>query len=57
MDITFTTHINKTCFVAKHAVFLEKEFLNVVASGRNVELEEIQGEPQTNTLLKEPEED
>ena len=34
--------------VAKHAVFLEKEFLDAVVSGRNVKLDEIQGEIQTN---------
>ena len=31
-------------FVAKHVVFLEKEFLDVVVSGRNVKLDEIRGE-------------
>ena len=44
-------------FVAKHVVFPENEFLDVVASGRNVKLNEIQGEPQTNTPLQEPGED
>ena len=38
-------------FVAKHAVFLEKEFLNVVVSGRNVKLDEILGKPQPNIPL------
>ena len=31
-------------FVAKHVVFLEKEFLDAVVSGRNVKLDEIRGE-------------
>ena len=44
-------------FVAKHAVFLEKEFLDAVVSGRNVKLDKIRGELQTNTPLQEPEED
>ena len=44
-------------FVAKHAVFLEKEFLDTVVSGRNVKLDEIRGELQTNTPLQEPKED
>ena len=38
-------------FVAKHAVFLEKEFLDAVVSGRNVKLDEIRGELQTNIPL------
>jgi len=41
----------KKVFVAKHAISLKKEFLDVVASGRNVKFEEIRGEPQTNTSL------
>jgi len=57
MDITFTTHMNKKGFVVKHVIFLEKEFLDAMASGRDVKLEEIRGEPQTNTPLHEPEED
>ena len=36
-------------FVSKHAVFLEKEFLDAVVSGMNVKLDEIRGELQTNT--------
>ena len=44
-------------FVANHAIFLEKEFIDDVVSGRNVKLDEIQGEPLTNIPLQEPEED
>ena len=47
----------KKVFVAKHAIFLEKEFLDAVVSGRNVKLNEIQDELQTNTPLQELEED
>ena len=49
-------------FVARHGVFLEKEFLNRKASGRSVRLEEIRephgdvptGDSITTELVREP---
>src|SRR6516165_4455936 len=41
-------------FVALHAVFLEKEFINAMDSGRKVELDEDWGETRMDTSLSEP---
>ena len=44
-------------FVAKHTIFLQKELLDAVASGRIIKLNKIRGKPQTNLPLMEPEQD
>src|SRR6516162_5228628 len=41
-------------FVALHAVFLEKEFMNAMDSGRKVELDEDRSETAIDTSLSEP---
>ena len=42
-------------FVAKHGVFLEKEFLAKEVSGRTVQLDEIIESSATVDMAKEPE--
>src|SRR6266498_3338973 len=43
-------------FVARHGVFLEKEFLDKRVSGSSVHLEEVQDEPQPSPNLRESQE-
>ena len=43
-------------FVARHGIFLEKEFLAKRVSGSSVHLEEVQDEPQPPPNLEESQE-